>query len=503
VRRLTPPLGVVVFVVGSASLGSEIAAARLLAPYFGDSTIIWANTIGVVLVALSIGYWIGGRMADRDATPDGLHRLVLIAAVLLAIVPFLAGPFLGVAVDALDTVQAGAFIGSLVGVLVLVATPVLVLGMVSPFAIRLALHAVDDAGKTSGRLYALSTLGSLAGTFLSALLLIPLVGTRRTFLAFALALAIVGLLGIARARWAVVPAAVAGALALPVGIVKAESDAGRVVDDADTEYQYARVIESPGGERRLELNEGQAIHSLIRPGSYLTDGYWDDMIVLPAAARAGAPPRSVAILGNAGGTVARALGHYWPDTLIDGVEIDREVSDLGRRWFDMRAPRLRTHTEDARPFLRRTDECYDAILVDAYRQPYIPFYMSTREFFELARDRLAPGGRVIINVGHPERSDALEKVLTATMREAFASVVRVPAEPTNTILVGGDAALTPAALGPAVERLPADLRERARLDAEVAAPGLRGGSVYTDDKAPVEWLVDASLVQVATEGGER
>jgi spermidine synthase len=503
VSRLTPPLGVVVFVVGAASLGSEIAAARLLAPYFGDSTIIWANTIGIVLVALSVGYYIGGRVADLHATPGGLHRLVLVAAVLLAIVPFVAGPFLDLAVDALDSVEAGAFTGSLLAVLVLVAVPVLVLGMVAPYAIRLALHQIDDAGRTAGRLYAISTLGSLAGTFLSALLFIPLVGTRRTFLAFALALAVVGLLGVAKARWAVVPAAIALALALPVGIVKAESDAGRVIDDADTEYQYARVVESPGGERRLELNEGQAIHSLIRPGTYLTDGYWDDMIRLPAAIRGGAAPRSIAVLGNAGGTVARAVGHYWPQTLIDGVEIDGEVSDLGRRWFDMQAPRLRVFTEDARPFLRRTDERYDAILVDAYRQPYIPFYMSTKEFFELARDRLRPGGRVIINVGHPEDSDTLEKVLTATMREAFASVVRVPAESTNTILVGGDRGLTPESLGPAVTRLPPDLQPRARADAEIAAPGLHGGSVYTDDKAPVEWLVDTSLVQVATEGDER
>jgi spermidine synthase len=375
--------------------------------------------------------------------------------------------------------------------------------MVSPFAIRLSLEEIDDAGKTSGRLYAISTLGSLAGTFLSALLLIPLVGTRRTFLVFALALAIVGLLGIARARWAIVPAAVTGALLLPVGLVKAESEAGRVGGDADTEYQYARVIQSPGGERRLELNEGQAIHSLFRPGSYLTDGYWDDMIVLPAASRGGRAPRSIAVLGNAGGTVARAVGHYWPDTLIDGVEIDGEVSALGRKWFDMRAPHLRIHTEDARPFLRRTTGRYDAILVDAYRQPYIPFYLSTREFFGLAADRLAPGGRIIINVGHPERSDALEQVLTATMREAFASVVRVPSEATNTILVGGDRTLTPASLGPAATRLPPDLQPRADLAADHAAPGLRGGAVYTDDKAPVEWLVDASLLQVAEQGQER
>ena len=169
----------------------------------------------------------------------------------------------------------------------------------------------------------------------------------------------------------------------------------------------------------------------------------------------------------------------------------------------MQAPRLRIFTEDARPFLRRTDERYDAILVDAYRQPYIPFYMSTKEFFELARDRLRPGGRVIINVGHPEDSDTLEKVLTATMGEAFASVVRVPAEATNTILVGGDRSLTPGSLGRR-SRACRPICSRARGPTRtIAAPGLRGGSVYTDDKAPVEWLVDASLVQVATDGDER
>jgi spermidine synthase len=499
--RLAPPLGLVVFVVGSASLGSEIAAARLLAPYFGDSTIIWANTIGVVLVALSVGYWIGGRLADRDATPAGLHRLVLIAAALLAVVPFLAGPFLGAAVDALDTVQAGAFVGSLVGVLVLVATPVLVLGMVSPFAIRLALREIDDAGKTSGRLYALSTLGSLVGTFLSALLFIPLVGTRRTFLAFALALAVVGLLGIARARWALVPAAVLVALVLPVGIVKAQSDAGRVVADADTEYQYARVIQSPGGERRLELNEGQAIHSLIRPGSYLTDGYWDDMIVLPAAARGGAPPRSVAILGNAGGTVARALGHYWPDTLIDGVEIDGDVSELGRRWFDMRAPRLRTHTEDARPFLRRTKERYDAILVDAYRQPYIPFQLATQEFFALARAHLRPGGALALNVSRMPGQRGLVQALARTVRSVFGNAWSWDALRFNTLVFALDRPLTRGELVRRASNVPRELSSLVPLvRRHVAAAGFRG-QLLTDDRAPVEWIADRAMLAYVARGG--
>src|SRR3954454_21770842 len=210
-RRLLGPL---VFTVGAASLGAEIAAARLLAPYFGRSTIVWANTIATVLVALSIGYWVGGRMADRNPDLGGLCRLALAASVLLALVPFAAGPFLRVSVHALDSVSAGAFLGSLIAVLALVAVPLLLLGAGSPYAVRLSVVAVVEAGRVTGRLYALSTVGSLTGTFLSALLLIPLVGTRRTFLIFAVALAVVAVVGL-RPRLRVVPVVMALALLLP------------------------------------------------------------------------------------------------------------------------------------------------------------------------------------------------------------------------------------------------------------------------------------------------
>src|SRR5688572_20573463 len=188
-RRALPPLELLVFTVGTSTLGAEIAAARLMAPFFGASTIVWANTIAIVLVALSIGYWFGGRMADRHPHLRGLCLLVLVASVLLALVPIVADPFLSWSVEAFDTYSIGAFAGSLFGVLTLVAVPVLMLGAVSPWAIRLKLRSVEDSGETAGRMYAISTVGSLLGTFLSALLLIPLVGTTRTFLLFALALA--------------------------------------------------------------------------------------------------------------------------------------------------------------------------------------------------------------------------------------------------------------------------------------------------------------------------
>jgi spermidine synthase len=494
-----PPLPLLVFVVGMGSLGAEIAAVRLLSPYFGASTIVWANTIGVVLVALSLGYWLGGRLADRRPDMRGLCAVALLAAALLALVPFAADPLLDVAVEALDSVSAGAFVGSLLGVLGLVAVPVLLLGAVAPYAIRLGVSTLEEAGRVSGRLYAISTAGSLVGTLSAALLLIPLVGTRRTFLVFAFAIAAVAVLGLLPARrWVAVPAAILALMALPVGTLKAQTESGRVIYETDTAYQYARVVERDDGTRILELNEGQAQHSLLRPGMVLTGGYWDAMLALPFAGLTHEPER-VAILGNAAGTMARAYGRLFPDTAVDGVEIDAELSDIGRRFFDLGGPRLTLHHEDARPYLRRTGERYDVIAIDAYRQPYIPFYLSTREFFELCRDRLAPGGAIVINIGHPEGHAELEKVLAATIGEALEHVARDPFDDTNTLVVASEAPLSGRRLREGASRLPAPLRSTAEATADRLGPPLPGGDVYTDDRAPVEWLIDRSIVDYASD----
>jgi spermidine synthase len=496
--RDLPPLGLIVFVVGSASLGAEIAAARLMAPFFGASTIVWANVIGVVLVSLAVGYWYGGRFADRHPHKQGLCTLVLVAALAVCAIPFVADPFLDISVDALDNVSAGAFIGSLVAVTVLIAPPLMLLGAASPYAIRLAVERIEESGTVAGRMYAISTIGSLAGTWTSALLLVPLVGTRRTFLIFGLACAVVAATGIARRAALAVPAVIVALLALPVGTIKAAGE-DTVLDEVETEYQYARVVEAPDGDRMLELNEGQAIHSMYRPGSYLTGDYWDEFLVLPFASRS-SPPRAVAILGNAAGTTARALGRYFPATKVDAVEIDSELTTLGRRWFDLRNPRMRVHHEDARPYLRRTSARYDAIMVDVYRQPYIPFYLATREFFELVRDHLTPGGTVIVNIGHPEGQDDLENVVSATMGAVFRVVARDPSEDTNTQVLATNGPLSGQRLRRAAADMPVDLRPVAASAATRLAPALEGGEVYTDDRAPVEWLIDKSIVDYAADG---
>jgi spermidine synthase len=238
------------------------------------------------------------------------------------------------------------------------------------------------------------------------------------------------------------------------------------------------------------------VHSVWREDAWLMGGYWDSMLVLNfAGART---PRHVVNLGSAAGTIARGLDHYFPDIRVDAVELDPDVTEVGRELFDFHGPNIRTHTADARPWLQAQRGPFDSIMVDAYRQPYIPFYLTTKEFFTEARDRLAPGGVVSVNVGHPPDSDALEKTLTATMRSVFGDghVWRDPADDTNTILLATTSDVDPRERLKEVD-LPPDVEPLA-LDAEARlAPGLRGGTVYTDDRAPVEWLIDASLARVA------
>ncbi len=486
-----------VFTVGISTLGAEIAAARLLAPFFGASTIVWANTIGVVLVALSAGYWYGGKLGDRYPDVRLLCKVVLGGAVLITLIPFVAQPFFEVSISALDEIEAGAFIGSLFAVLILVAIPVAVLGTVSPWAIRLSVDEVENAGAVAGRLYAISTVGSLLGTMISALVLIPFVGTQRTFVAFGVMLALVGAFGLSK-RYLLAPILITAALAIPVGAIKSTDD-GEVLFEKDSEHQYIRVVEEADGDRLLELNEGQAVHSLRRANSTLTGDVWDGYLVLPFAGLEG-PPERIAILGNAAGTTARSYGEYLPETKIDGVEIDPELEDVGNEYFDMGSnENLEVFSEDARPWLRRSEGGYDAIFVDAYRQPYIPFYLATEEFFELVHERLAPGGVVVVNAGHPEGNDDLEKVLGRTMSQVFPNVMRDPIEPTNTLLVGSEAELSAEAVRVGTKDLPLEVANLGATEASRLGELLPGGEVYSDDRAPVEWLIDRSILGYASD----
>jgi spermidine synthase len=485
----------VVLAAGAGSTSTEICASRLLAPYFGASTVVWANVIGLILAALSIGYWLGGRIADRHPHPHVLGGLVVAGGALIAVIPFVAQPLLDLTVNGLNNVSAGAVVGSFIGTLVLFAPPVVLLGTAAPFAIRLAVSDIAVAGAVAGRLYALSTVGSIVGVFVPALVTIERFGTQRTLVGTAVVVALGGSL-LLRRRWVAAPVALAAVFAVPVGIVKPVAG---LLFEHDSQYQFVQVVQQ-GSARDLYLNEGIAVHSEWRPHTVLTGDEWDMFLTVPPLL--GRPARSVAILGNAGGTTARAYGVFYPSARIDGVELDPAVTAAARRYMGLgRIRRLHVVTADARPFLERTHERFDLILVDAYRQPYVPFYLATRQFFRLARSRLRPGGVVALNVATVPRDHRLAEGIAGTLRTEFPQVLTWQALKLNQLVLGLDRPISRARLRAAVARTPERIRVLTRLlarHARAAAPSAQ--PPWTDDRAPVEWVTDRMILEYAARG---
>jgi spermidine synthase len=489
-------LSAVVVCAGAGSLATEISASRLLAPYFGNSTVVWANVIGLILIYLSVGYWIGGRFADRHASPRTLGRILLVAATAIAVLPLVAHPVLRIALDGFDRIQVGAVVGSFFATLALFSLPVTLLGMVSPFALRLALTRVDNAGAISGRLSSLTTVGAIAGTFLPALVLIPAIGTQRTMIGAALLVSL-GAVPLLERRWRFAPVVIAALLLIPPGAVKAQAG---VIAEEETQYQYAQIVRTGDGKIVMRLDDGVADQSVYRPGASLTGGEWDMPLVIPPLLDR--PLRSALVIGNAGGTTARGLAAVYPGVHIDGVELDPALTALGREYMAMDSiPGLHVITADGRTFLQTTSNRYDLIVVDAYRQAYIPFQLVTQEFFTLVREHLQPGGAVALNVARVPDDDRLSRAVSGTLATVFPSVYTWHALRFNECVIGLDHALPDTALAQRVGGVPAPLQPLVPLVRSQTEPMGPSDSPMTDDRAPVEWLTDRAVIEHVVKGG--
>ncbi|MCC6617208.1 MAG: fused MFS/spermidine synthase [Anaerolineae bacterium] len=508
-----------VFTSGMTTLAVELTASRLLGSVFGTSNLIWANVIGLILLFLTAGYFLGGRMADRNPHPARFYQILLWGAFANALVPLLARPLLSLAASAVQGIEAPLVVGSFIVVLLLFAAPITLLGMASPFAIRLAVEDAERAGSISGRIYAIGTLGSLIGTFLPVLVITPEVGTFWTFLIFAALLYVVGLIGLLWARgimalrflW--MPIVIAGLAALALSQpVRAALPGQTILYEDESAYNYIQVAEDRQGNRYLYLNEGQGVHSEWNPTQILTGRTWDFFLSAPYF---NPPPytpddvESLAIVGLAAGTIARQYTAVYPDIPIDGIEIDPAIVEAGARYFDMNAaamPNLTVYTEDARFIVQRLPRQYSVIGIDAYRPPYIPWQLCTVEFFREVRDRLTDDGVVVINVGRTQSDRRLVDALTATLLEVFPSVeaMDVPLS-FNTILVATVKPSDSTNLDANLAALPADasplLRQTLELAAASRVPVAPSDLVFTDDRAPVERLVDSLVLNFLLSGG--
>jgi spermidine synthase len=457
-RGSTLAVGVAVFVSGAVLLGVEIAASRVLSPFFGNSLFVWGSLIGVVLAGLAAGYALGGALADRFPTPSLLVAVIGLGGAFVLAIPLVDEPVL----EAIVRWDPGPRLNPLFASVLLFGPPSVVLAAVSPIAVRLQARSLHRVGRTAGQLFALSTAGSIVGTIGTAFWLVPELGTGQLLAFAALALfAAAGVSALAErklpaalvAAGAVAGAAVVGAALAPEtgrtlsGVAARNwsplyrsleaagpADApvqGRIVYSKDTRYHRLHVVDE-GGTRYLRFDA--SLQSAMYLGApFRTRFRYTDFLHLGIAYAPTA--REVLFVGLGGGSAPKRMWRDFPELEIKVAELDSVVVDVAHRYFALpRDPRLEVEVDDGRRYLDDTDRRFDVVVIDAFFADGIPFHLFTQEFLELVRSRLEPGGVVVTNVigALSGRGSRLFRSVYRTYRTAFPTVLVHP------VLLGGE-----------------------------------------------------------------
>jgi len=462
-RRITFPavaLVIAVFISGAVLLGMEMVASRVLAPAFGSSLFVWGSLIGIVLAGLAIGYAIGGVIADRSPSPRLLVGTMALASLLVLSVPLLDDHI----IDWIVGWDPGPRTNPLLASILIFGPASIILAAVSPIAVKLAARSIDRLGTIAGRLFALSTAGSIFGTFVASFWLVPAIGTDQVLATGPIALlAAACLLAVANretiAAGLVVPA-IAGAVVAFVAL--APDRGGRVSADEFRNYspnyraqerRTPREIDPaslPGYGSGLTVREARdtryhrvyvvddessrylRFDSSFQSGMKLDDPYstrflYSDYLHLGLAYTPRA--KNVLFIGLGGGSAPKRMWRDFREIQIDAVELDPDVVTTAYKWFELpRDDRLKVVAEDGRRFLARADRQWDVIAIDTFYADAIPFHMFTREFVELAQTRLAPGGTIVINLigSVAGESSRLVRSIVRTYRTVFPTVALHP-----------------------------------------------------------------------------
>ena len=504
-RPLSAPLiYLVAFVTGAIVMSFEMLGSRYLNPYFGSGIYTWAALISTVLAALTAGYFLGGWLADRTASARVLGTSVVIASLYLLVLPQFSDPLLDLLLADIDDVR----MGSLVASLAILFFPVTLLGIYSPFAIRLMLQSPEKSGTVSGTVYGISTAGSIVGTLGTTFFLIPTIGTRAITFTLGAAGIACGLVLLALPRLARRHKNLGAALAALISVAAFASPAARadvLLDEGVRAAMLAKPdgriahVQSAYNDIYVNKRRGDLTMSFQLKGWDYTESVSnlrdpDDLVlryaqVMTIATVFPAEPKKILMLGLGGGSLSTYLGRFMPDVAIDTVEIDRRVIDVAKTYFGIReTERVRYLDADGRVFLNRNRQLYDLIILDAYRGGFVPFHLLTREFYALVKQRLAPGGVVASNVHDGTK---LYHSTVKTLGEVFPAIDLFPSGQGEVIALGMDAPIDKETLALRA----ATLQERYKfrfplpdyLARRVENPRTQaaGGELLTDDFAPV------------------
>jgi spermidine synthase len=501
-RRRSFSTHLFVFFTGAAVMATEMCASRFLAPWFGATMIVWAVIIAVIMAAMATGYWVGGRVADRRPSWNLLYSIPVLAGVFIALIPPIGRIFFARLTEGILSTPVNIIVYSFLGVIAVFVPPVLLLATLSPFAVRL-LAASDNTGRTAGSLYASSTVGSIFGTVIPAFATIPLLGTRETMLLCSALLIVIGsvglrrraplsflLLGLPAAVWLLTPHS-----------IKTDSE---ILHEEESLYQYIQVQDRGNGTVCLVVNEGGGIQSIARRGDELRPGstYYESYLMLPYMLE-GTPDPDILVVGSAAGTIPHWLAVYvrpdFPDLRTDAVEIDPRPPVLGLEWFGTRPEDATSIISDGRLFVAQTDSTYDVIITDAYsNQVYIPFQLTTIEYFSTLSSRLNEGGIVAMNVNVISGDSPLLQSMARTLEAVFEHVYAARIGGSfNFMLIASDRELTAPLPWEMASRNPA-----LEQTANVFQPAFRSftataGQILTDNRAPVEFMTDAMIAHEA------
>jgi spermidine synthase len=381
-----------VFVSGAVVMALELVGSRILAVDFGSSIFVWGGLIGVILTSLSLGYGYGGRLADRVLSIRVLSSIIFSAGLLILFIPHISP----LAVDLTLRLGLGERYGPIMVTALLMGLPTFLLGMVSPYAIKLAAESLTGLGRVAGNLYAISTIGSIAGTFGTVFILIPTMDVRSIIGLLGVALLASSALGLGRGP-RILLILVALLLYSPVNslLMRAPVIYGSRVYVKETPYSHLEVVDS-GGVRTLYLN-GLPHSAMYLNGSNELVFPYTRYFALGFLFRGDA--REVLFVGGGGFSGPKRFLQDYPEVHVDVVEIDPDVIEAARLYFDLKDdPRLKVYNEDGRRYLQRTEKRYDLVVLDAYSKTYVPFHLMTLEFFELLRGRMTEDGVVVSNL---------------------------------------------------------------------------------------------------------
>jgi len=418
-----------VVLCGAVVMALELTASRILAPYFGSSIFVWGSLIGVVLTALSAGYYVGGRAADKRPDFGTLCLVILTAGVFVLLIPLVTP----VAFDLINSLNLGERISPLIASVAILTMPSFLLGMVSPYAIRLAAKNLSDLGNLAGKLYSLSTAGSILGTFVTAFVLIPELGIIRILQVSGIVLVGLSLLGLkGKVRVVLVLLLVLSAFLAPPAsmspnLMLFKLSLNEVLLEKETLYHHMVILEGVdpfhGGKVRtmvlddhlhsaMDLNDPQRI--IYNYNNYFHIGFVFNPNIT-----------NVLFIGGGGFSGPKRFLADYPQVNVDVVEIDEEVISAARKYFDVKNdPRLRIFNEDGRLYLVGSDKRYDLIVLDAYSRTYVPFHLMTLEFFrEISKD-LNQNGVIVSNIiaSLTGPSSELLKAEANTVKQIFSNV---------------------------------------------------------------------------------